>query len=317
VSNVLVKNLRSARDLRAAIVDLAIGLEDQADVGDLKISNSQLSKAKIQTEWRRALQVLDKRVRNRLRYQIVEGEERVTDIGSRKLALDKPNYRYEVVRQLLHAQLEHGSVTLPMGSLINAIGVSETPIRRAVYQLRRFGLLAPRERLVQLAVLASELSWEVLVAAEATPQVLKFRFERGTQIRAPSYMLERAHYLLSYRGNDEWKNLSLSGVPVAQRDVPSLDITGTPRLDLQLLAGNHVSAFNMSDMHKLINGLELDENRLEPAPVAITVTRSRAQLERKNRARVRQAAKCDVLISLLALGLRSQAVQYAQQLAAS
>jgi len=314
MAGLLIKNLRSARDLRSAIVDLAISLvESHDDLAHLTISGSQLSTAKVQAEWGRALRVLDKGIQDRLRYQIVEEDQRATAGGSKKLVLSKPNYRYEIVRQLLHAQFEQGSASLPMGTLIKAIGVSETPIRKAIYDLRRFGLLSPRERRIELKEGAGSLSWEALAAAEATPQVLKFRFGRGTQIRTPPYMLERAVPLLEvHRSEDEWQKMSLSGVPVAQRDFPQIDIFGIPRLDLQLRAGE-VPAFYAHDMHKLVDGLELEENRLEPAPVVVMVTRSRAQLEREGDGNVREAAKCDVFISLLNSGLRDQAIQYARR----
>jgi hypothetical protein len=176
--------------------------------------------------------------------------------------------------------------------------------------LRDAGII---ESLRRLDLSPEELSLEALGRVGALPQTLRFRFERGAQIRSPAALRARAQVLLQRDGPPDWGVLSLSGTPVAQRDVPTLDLIGTPRLDLVAQVGRQCDAFDAELLRLLDDGLELEPNVLAPAPVVVTIVRADVSFTRHMTPDgTRCAYPMDVLLALLDLGLREQAIQYAR-----
>jgi hypothetical protein len=240
----------------------------------------------------------------------LRNEQVITDIGS-QLTLGRPNYRYELLRLALHAQLEDDRMGLRLSEAIGAIGASETPVRRAFDELCRFGLLMRQRRLIHLSMSASELTWDVLSTAGATPQQLKFRFGRGAQIRPPDALLRRARVILSSKIKGLWNAAWISGVPVALRDKRDLNIAGIPRLDLLARIPRN-QQLDMNELHRLNPGFEREDNGLAPAPLVLTLTRSETEFRRADRVRKREACKGDVFLALLSAGLGDVARQYAR-----
>ncbi|HUH89180.1 MAG TPA: hypothetical protein VLZ76_00770, partial [Lysobacter sp.] len=265
----------------------------------------------------RVLPALAPAVRGRLKLVI----EAVRERGAGLLVpLGRPNYRHEVLRLLIGASLDGTALPQAAGEiapvsgtqpgLIEAIGASQTPIRKALSALRDAGII---ESLRRLGVSAEDLSLEALGRVGALPQTLRFRFERGAQIRSPATLLARAQVLLQRDGPPDWSVLSLSGTPVAQRDVPTLDLIGTPRLDLVAQVGRQCDAFDAELLRLLDDGLELEPNVLAPAPVVVTIVRADVSFTRHMTPDgTRCAYPMDVLLALLDLGLREQAIQYAR-----
>ena len=147
----------------------------------------------------------------------------------------------------------------------------------------------------------------------ALPQVLRFRFERGARIKSPADLAKRAEPLLGPKGPAQWKPFTLSGTPVAQSEAPVLDLIGTPRLDLVANVPRTEKMFNADVMRLLDDGLEPEPNPLAPAPVVVTLVRASTRFDRNaGFGQARCAHPCDVFLSLLDMGLREQALQYAE-----
>lgn len=310
--NKTLRQLRSTRDLRAEMLSLAAELASGNARGRLTVVDPVIAAATVKGEWGRLLPVISQDVRDRMSLR-VESDKDEAPIH-RPLPgfalLDRPNYRFEIIRLLLGANLEGDGPQLIQG-LMGKIGASQTPVRQALSELKQAGVVHSWGRGVEVA--AEEVSNELLAKIRALPQTLRFRFERGAQIRTPAALLQRVLMLLQPDAPEGWRPLSLSGVAVAQTQAPNLDLVGLPRLDLVAHIKRDAKAFDTSIVRLLDDGLELEPNILAPVPVAITLVRADAELTcNAGLAPARCACPMDVFLSLLDLGLRDQALQYAK-----
>ncbi len=316
---IIVRDLRNTRDLRARILTLAAELATAPrSTGRLVVIDPAITTATIRKEWRDHLPALATEVRARMALQIEQADpvREIRDSAQTTadlLPLERPNYRHEVLRLLLAASLEN---TQPpsVKQLVEHIGVSQTPIREALAELKQAGLVHASGRGV--GITTGDLSNELLAKLRALPQTLRFRFERGARIKSPAELVHRAEPLLGPDGPVNWQLFALSGTPVAQRQVSNLDLVGTPRLDLLANIPRGDKDFDARILRLLDDGLEPEPNVLAPAPVVLTLVRANPPLEvTTNTHPVRQARSCDVFLSLLDMGLRAQALHYAQALA--
>jgi hypothetical protein len=298
--------VRSTRDLRAEILDLAAAALEDNRPARLEVNSPIISAHTVRAEWERVLPAFDAAVR-RLISLHVNDQRPVTRDAT--IALAKPNYTYELLRLLVGASLERDGPQ-PLAGLMEKIGASQTPLRVALMNLSVAELIPSTRR---IEVNPAQLSIETLSRIGALPQTLRFRFERGAQIKPPDTLLGRARSLLQPGGPADWRAFALSGAPVAQEDVPALDLLGTPRLDLVAHLDRESDAFDPDLMRWLDDGLEPESNVLAPAPVVITVVRAKQVFTRDiGSPPVRCAHPMDVLLSLLDLGLRDHAIQYAK-----
>lgn len=308
--------LRSTRDLRAEILSLAADLAGVREAkGRLNVTAPIISRATVQAEWDRLLPAIAPQIRARMTLSIEAADRPLPPRNFRyippPMLLGRPNYRFEVLRLLLGARL--GNDGMPsINDLVETIGASQTPIRHALVALEQAGIVHSRGR--GLAIEVEAISAELLARLHAQPQTVRFRFGRGTQIKPPAALLKRALALLrSPEPVGLWTAVALSGSPVAQADVPALDLIGVPRLDLLVQLPRTTKAFDTQSLRLLDDGLEPEPNVLAPAPVVVTLARA-------DTAFVRDAgldgARCaypmDVFLSLIDMGLRDQAVQYAK-----
>jgi len=301
-----LKRVRSTRDLRAEILELATMAAKTNRPAILVVTAPAISAETVRAEWARAMPAFNAAVRDLLSLSIEEQQSASSDSS---IPLAKPNHAYELLRLLVGASLgNHGPQ--PLAGLIERIGASQTPIRTALMSLRAAELI-PSTRRIEL--IPEQLSIETLSRIGALPQTLRFRFERGAQIKPPDLLLSRARSLLEEGGPPEWRTLALSGAPVAQMDVPGIDLVGTPRIDLVAHLGRKMETFDPDLLRWLDDGLEPESNVLAPSPVVITLVRAKQTLVRDlGDPAIRCAHPMDVLLSLLDLGLRDQAIQYAK-----
>jgi len=311
--------LRNNRDLRAEILGLAAALAPNRSIGQLTVLDPVVAEDTVRAEWQRMLPALAPDVRRRMRLQLRTTASDKPAAGSGPAPgdttpLDRPNYRFEVLRLLVAARLRAGPPVRTQ-DLIRAIGASQTPVRQALDALRSAGVVH-RASSRAIEVHLEDLSAELLARVGAQPQTLRFRFERGAQLTSPAALLQRAQQLLKPpASNAAWKSLYLSGTPAAHQHVPGIDLFGVPRLDLVVQLARHDRSFPNRLLRALDDGLEPEPNVLAAAPVVVTVVRADASPDAAPKPRsVRSANSCDVFLSLLDLGLRAQASQYARSL---
>lgn len=314
--NKTLRQLRSTRDLRAEILSLAASLVGNQLQGRMTVSAPVINDVTVRNEWKRLLPAITPEVRERMTLSIESSAEPTAEsstgyrIERGITPLDRPNYRYEVVRSLLTSYLQ-GSGWLSVQTLTQEIGASQTPIRQALAELKQADIVHMMGSKLQLR--AEDLSLELLAKVRALPQTLRLRFERGAQIKPPATLLQRALPLLGAQAPADWKTLLLSGTPVAQQEAAELDLMGVPRLDLVACVPRGAKAFDTKLLRMLDDGLEIEPNVLAPAPVVLTLVRADLPSERSvGIDQVRCAQAGDVFLSLLDIGLRNQALQYAK-----
>ncbi len=299
-----LRYLRNTRDLRAEIISLAAELTaaDQID-GRLVVENPVLTEETIGKEWATLLPALAPEVRTRMHLEIV-GRQAQTNTDA--VALPRPNYRHEVLRMLIEANLRNEKVSIK--EMVGLVGASQTPVRAAIEHLRSAGLV--KEKGSALQIRPEDISTALLAKAGALPTTLRFRFETGARIKPPAQLLERCMPLLHRTTNNQgWGRMALSGVAAITGDAQSLDIMGLPRLDLLAQVPPQKTAFSIGLLKQLDDGLEQETRVLEAAPVVVTVVRAKLM-----RAGLRDATALapasDVFMSLLDMGLRNQALQF-------
>lgn len=305
-----LSRLRNTRDLRAEVVSLAAELVGTRTPGRLTIRDSAISASTVRGEWDRLLRALDPGIRSRMRLDIERSSTHYD--AKHAIPIDRPNYRFEVLRLLLGAGLIPAGADSLKG-LLARIGASQTPIREAIIELKRAGVVNAAGR--SLKVSPEDLSQELLARVGALPRTLRFRYERGAQIKPPAALLERALPLLQDVSRGGWEQIALSGAAVAHADVPQLDLMGIPRLDLVAQVPRDAKDFDGSLLRQLDDGLELEPSVLAPAPVVVTLVRADTPFFRvASLGNARCAFPADVFFSLLDMGLRDQALQYARVL---
>ena len=311
----VVRQLSNTRDLRAQILSLAGNLANNNFKGTLRIIDPLISKNTVQEQWDRLLPVIVPKIRDRMDLSIeIDSQSSAKSSVYKKergmVLLDRPNYRYEVLRLLIGANLEEDGPQNRQ-SLIEHIGVSQTPVNQALHELKRAGVAHSLGRGVE--VQTESVSSELIAKIKAQPQTLRFRFERGAHIKPPAVLLERVLPLLHPNAPAGWDKIALSGTPVALADIPRLDLMGTQRLDLVAHVPREDKVFDSEILRVLDDGLELEPNVLAPAPVVVTLVRAKVVFTRDaGLGQARCACQMDVFLSLLDAGLREQALQYAR-----
>ena len=319
--------LRNTRDLRAEILTMAAQLAASPQArGLITAIEPLISDATLQAEWSRLLPAILPEIQERMSFMVDRDETPTSSKTARNaiepdsVALDKPNYRFEVLRLLLGASLERDGPQREEGiaahiegkqlGLVRSLGVSITPVRGALTTLRDGGLI---RTLRWLEVDPASLSMEQLSRLGALPQTLRFRYERGARVKPPSDLVKRVLPLLGPNGPPSWEPFALSGAPVAVKESPTIDLIGTPRLDLIAHISRDERTFDASLLRLLDDGLELEPNMLAPAPVVVTLVRAGTHFVRDvGILHARCAYECDIFLSLLDMGLREQAIQYAK-----
>jgi hypothetical protein len=304
-------HLRSTRDLRAEMLALAAELTNNEDRAQLIVRNPVISPETVREEWDRMLLAIAEHVRSRILLEIQidhDSGPQKPRVSVASIPLARPNYRYEILRILLEADLS-GEPPPSILKLIQDIGASQTPVRAALDELKSSGVVRASTR--GLEVRAEDVSLETMARIRAMPPILRFGFERGANPKSPSRLLERAASLLGESYGRAWSMFALSGVAAAQHEAPTIDVAGIPRLDLVAIVGRAQKSMDASLMRMIDDGLELQQSVLEPAPVVVTLVRSRLGKVRQGPPPgPRYAARSDVLLALLDLGLREQSREY-------
>lgn len=301
-----LRNLRNTRDLRAEILSLATELAAlEGSDAQLIVINPVISEVTIRKEWQAAIAAIAADIRARMHLRVESTRQRAEPDA---VPLGKTNYRHEVLRMLIEAQLRDEKLTVK--DMVGLTEASQTPVRAALDGLRAAGVVQKNGAALHLRL--EDITTALLAKLDALPKVLRFRFEQGARTKPAAELLQRCRPLLRESlDNDGWGRMALSGIATAVEDVPTLDIIGLPRLDLVAQIPHGITRFSTNLLRQLDDGLEHETNVLAPAPVAVTIVRAKLMRARLHDKTV-QAPKSDIFLSLLNLDLREQALHYAR-----
>jgi len=192
-----------------------------------------------------------------------------TKVRSENLPLQRPNFRFEVLRALINAA-SNGAPAVPVGVLQSYVGGSQSALRPALAALEAAGLVdVCSNRSRQLGGHLSQLSPDAMSKLEIAPMMFRFRLARGAS-SSLDRLADRAQLLVSRR-NPFWKHVAISGVLGARAYDPDFDLRGIPRIDLAFHAGGISPALSVDAIRVLDDALEVEPNPLADAPLAVMV----------------------------------------------
>ena len=301
--------LRNTRDLRAEMLLLASDLSEGPHTAMLIVRDPVVSEATVRAEWDRMLQAIRPDIGRRMVLEIESLQKAsARQLDPDRIRVERPNFRHEVLRLILDAQLMHAEAST-VRQLVGELGSSQTPVREAIMELLRAGMITRWTQGLQLNL--QQLSRERLATVRAMPQVLRFRYERGAVPRAADALVERATAWLQQQKAKDGIEFALSGTPAALADVTGLDLIGTPRLDLTVHVPRSDTHFDAGLLRQLDDGLEYEPNPLASTPVVLTLVRADSHFKPEPSAvHDWRACRADVFLSLLDMGLRDQALHY-------
>ncbi len=280
------RGLSAVRQLRDALLSLAVGLaESPTTLGYLILLDLRVTPALLRRELERVRATMRPEIAQRIHVvevpsaglperpsavpnahwdqikQRILAEE--TTPGSR---LPRPDMQFEVFKVLLHQWARNRG---PMTSnwLADTVGCN---YRTVAALIKRLGPAIDRlsDRRVQLAHFPRESLGRFLPVAEDARATIRYR-DRSTAPRSPESLAGRLRRL-------DQPHVAIGGVMGARRYVPSLDLVGTPRLDLCLHApGKHA---DLSFIRQLDPALERTRDPHAPTRLVLHFLRRRTAL---------------------------------------
>jgi len=313
---------KSTRDLRAAVVDMAASLLERPDEeAVLTIKDLRMSRDTVQNEWDRILKTFRGDVQSRLTLTFDEpsrpATEKVIFPATRRLKsirLDPPNFRFEVLRQLIGADIARRD-PMSVAQLVKMTGASHFTVRKVLDFLTKRGVVRQSNPTnARYAVIATEMTRELLGVVHALPQMLRFQYEAGARPRSTPELVERFEKMQDLKIAKGWENLALSGVSATNPyRLPTVDLLGVPRLDLCAYVGKDAKMFDASMVRMLDDGLEYVPDVRANASLVISIVQSDPEFNHPLGLNTawRHAQGCDIYMAMLDAGLREQAVQFA------
>lgn len=309
---------RSTRDLRAEVADLAATLITTEQRGVLVIKDRRLSPQTILSEWERLLKAFTPDLQSRLTLELLEPEFKPrmplsTTQQTGAVMLGPPNFRFEVMRQLMGADIDQiGAQSVEQ--LVKRVGASQFTVRKVLAELVQRGLVRQSNPTnARFSVTATDIDLELLGVAQALPQTLSFRYAVGTHPRSTEELIKRFEQLMQPDVPDGWKNIGLSGSSATNLlRLRAVNLFGAPRVDLTAYVGKATKRFDVSLIQQLDSGFEYVPDVRWPASLVVTIVRSDPKFNHPEDAIPWRSAKnSDIYHALLDAGLREQAIQFA------
>ena len=224
--------------------------------------------------------------------------------GARLQGAKRGTAWFSVLEVLVHHWLK-GSPPTSIAELMNATGLSYPSVAAAVERLRHV-VRRSSDRSVELVRFPRDEWAQLASAGEDVRETIRFA-DRSGKPRAIESLLRR----LAALGRGD---VAIGGTLGAARHLPSLDVAGTPRLDLSLHAP--LGAPDTEIVARLDAALERTSKRDEPAAVVLHVVRRRVPLFERDADGSTWADATECLLDLQEARLETQAQQFVRELAA-
>lgn len=304
------------RNVRASLLELAYWLtQNSGHRGLLVLTDSRISEERLRDEWSLAERALNRDVLQRLSL-VLQRDERyiglpqglgsdfriwLDELVRREAKSHKVKSResfYDILEVLVHQWLlAKGPVTSEW--LKRTVGCSYPTVASSLRRLET-SLLRHSDRRVELRHFPREEWWRLLAVADEVRSTTRFA-DRSGQPQLADVFLERLKKL----GRDD---IAVGGVIGARHYQPSLDLVGTPRLDLSV----HSKAKNvdLSFVRELDPALKKSEGREEAARVVIHIVRREDPLFEQTEDGAFRADPVECLLDLQESRLEEQAQEF-------
>ena len=306
------------RSVRVGLMQLAYGLAEHPDSeGYLVLPKVAITRSRLQQEWALAASVLRPNLLNRLTICLAEGNgfigiPRDPDAKTQRLLSEKvgsecpqaglrlarADYSFVVLELLVHQWLlAQGPMTTAW--LMETAGCSYPTVAGVLGRLEDC-LVRHSDRRIELRGFPRE-EWAGLVAlAEKARGTIRFA-DRSGQPRSWESLLQRLQRL-------DRLDIAVGGVVGAKHYHPTLDLVGSPRLDVCLHCPG--KAADLSFVERLDPALARTEGRGEPASLVVHLVRRKKPLFRTTEEGGRWADPVECLLDLHEARLESQAREF-------
>lgn len=306
------------RTVRTAIMNLAYALEKHPVASAyLVLVAPTITKDRVRHEWRRAEAILKPRVFTRLAICLLTTEgvfhgvpanppadvqDWLSDIVERQAAnlpirAERTDYEFVIMKVLIHQWLtERKPVT--MAWLARTAGCSYPTVSRV---LQRQGSMIERtsDRRVALRFFPQKEFSRLLAKSERARSTTRFLDQSG-QPRTPKAHLRRLEKIRP-------EGIAIGGALGAMHYLPSLDLVGTPRLDLSIHC--HNAYLDVGLIKALDPALKREDDPFKPANVVVHAIRHADPLFSARKGGLAWADPVECLLDLQEARLEAQANQ--------
>jgi hypothetical protein len=313
----------SRRTLSASLMKLAYLLGERPDSrAYLVLVDSAITLPRLHEEWARTAQVLRPEIQQRLHICLdqegtFQGVPTNPDAGMQRILAEVVSREgrgasslnpqrsakpfYDILRILINQWIKRAG---PLTSrwLGEAAGCTYPTVASALEKLERY-LIRHSDRRVELKAFPKDEWFRLVANADAVRQTLRFT-DRSGQPRSVESLVSRLRNLQS-------ENIAIAGVLGARRLDPSLDLIGTPRLDLTLHCRTRRP--DIGFLRQLDPALE-PAGREEPARLVIHLLRYPHRFSETDADGILWADPVECLLDLHEMRLESQALEFLEAL---
>jgi hypothetical protein len=295
------KGLRSSRNLRANLMELAYLLAENRDVkGALVLDEPGVTHKRLDLEWHEASKGIPNGPAAEIRRVLADS---VTPVESvQQEVLPRPDYYTVVLKLLVHRWLT-GRGPASVRRLQGMAGCSYPTVASALDRLEQVITRSP-SRGVALTRFPTDTWRELLAIAHRVRSTIRYADRSGQPI-TPSKLAQRLE-ALSLPG------VAVGGVLGAIRYDPDLDLTGAPRLDLSI--HSPAGKVNLDFVKDLDPALKRVDGHGERAHATIHFVRRSESLFEVDEVGRTWADPVECLLDLHEMRFESQAAQFVRRL---
>jgi len=273
--------LNAVRNLRAGLLNLAYALQSNPHRrGLLVLTGTNITHTRLDQEWRLAQQALRPELIDRLGIVIFQDGDsrgypelpppsflaRLEDIVRRETdhagrRMPRPDYFSEILKVLIHDWLLKKDA-MPLGRLQDVVGCTYPTAAKVLDRLSPY-VRRKSDRSVGLNSFP-RAAWSALLARGEEVRQTTLFVDRSGQQRAPENLARR----LAKLGRND---LAVGGVLGARSHYPSLDLVGTPRVDLTVHCPG--PRLDLDFITRIDPGLSPAGSAAEPAALVVHVLR--------------------------------------------
>jgi len=316
------KGTRGHRDLRDEVLTLAILLnENPDDEGRLVLVDPKTKDDRIRTIWNEALLTIKDVIADRLSLAVfhngqatlgrgLPANDKIVEaledhpVGDISIGARMPRAKYLfVIQKILISRWMLGMDYISAKDLAVTGGTTYPTVKKAVERLQPYIERGPKNA-IKLGRFPKE-PFSEMVARGDRVRVTRYYADTSGRPRSPNRLVDRLSEI-------ESEDVSVGGVIGARMWWPRLDIVGTPRLDLSVLApANYMTTDFIEYLDPALK--EVNQKDRDSTVVVHAVRRVQSLFER-SRSEMPLADPAECLLDLFEMGYTSQASEWLESI---